>query len=284
MVAFKKELELKGAGGYTANVEVFTSTNELVDICEGRTLGKGFTKDRFAGRGIDEGFCGVKSIDEAKRYLREGWSERVKDMADVVRGVDKVCPQQKRCKFEDGVEGFMPIIPKAIMGLPDSMRTTAMKKMKSKVVDIYYDFTCPSYVSCESILKAGFALAGAIVKLEKMNYRVRLSVMSSYSTSSRGDMCIVRLKSEFQPLDLKRLMFPMMHVAMFRCIMFGWYERCPTSTYIDGYGRALQHIFNTDTIDDMTKNLFGDTAIYISCNQLIDGGDDYLKSIFKGKD
>lgn len=272
------------SGDYKMNVEVFTSTNDLVDVCETRTLNKGFTEDRFGGYKMESEWSGLKSIDEAKTYLREGWSDKVPQLKTVIRNVDKTYPQSKMVKFVDSVEGFIPIVPKAIMGLPDSMRDCTKKVMKGKVINILYDFNFLSGVSNDEIMKAGFDMASMVIKLEKLGYRVRFSSMFTFTDECSADVCIVNIKSETQPLDIKRMMFPMMHTGMYRGVIFGWYERCPSGKYRGGgYGRGLANSLSQKECERIMSEMFSEPTIYVNGKALLDNGEPYLQERFSLK-
>ena len=123
----------------------------------------------------------------------------------------------------------------------------------------------------------------AIVTLENMGYRVNLSIIQSYTERNDGDFLVVKVKSANQHLDLKRVCFPAMHSAMFRVIGFDWYSKFPRGKYRCGYGRNLAASLsdNYEEINNLSKELFGKDAIYVSAKLIQDKDTEYLIKILK---
>lgn len=78
------------------------------------------------------------------------------------------------------------------------------------------------------------------MNLEENGYRVRLDYLKTFmSHDNRIYSFRLPVKNEHQPINLKRLMFPMSHVSMQRFLAFDWLERLPNGKYMSGYGHAL---------------------------------------------
>ena len=78
-------------------------------------------------------------------------------------------------------------------------------------------------------------------------------------------MLRIPLKNEHQPVNIKRLSFPLTHVAMQRFLGFDWFEHVPKSKYIGGLGaplnrtsRGAQSNFRRLLKDNEYLILFGD--------------------------
>ena len=97
-------------------------------------------------------------------------------------------------------------------------------------------------------------------------------------------MLVVKIKDAAQPLDLKRVSFPMTHTAFFRVIGFDWYSKTPRGKYRSAYGHALVNEGRVNKkIDEIAKTMFGENAVYISGEQLRQEGshaEEYLKERF----
>jgi hypothetical protein len=265
------------------NIEKFDSANELVKTCLERKYRSEFGTDTLNGdRDGDKSWTGCKDIKTALDLLSNGWSENVAKLTSKMNGVTQKV-DGKRITFRNDVVGFNPIVPLAIMGVPESMLNSKMKPIKTKVIDVYYDTTVSCGNSPEQIMANGMKVMETVINLEQSGYRVRLSAMQGYTDRNSSDILIVGVKSEYQPLDIKRIMFPLMHPAMFRLVGFGWYERCPTSKYRGGYGHGFAYDFNESQMDSIVKAAFGKTAIYISGKFIQDKSQEHIERQLKGE-
>lgn len=271
--------------GTDVRMEQFDNCREIVQVCKNRPRAKGFYKCHFEeGYKCDKDFEGISKMSEAYDMMNNGWCEKVDALKDSIRNVQQKMASDKISGLKSDVVGFVPIVPNALMGLPNSMLNTNIKPKKNKVINILYglDFSC--YVSTDDILKAGLKVMRHIMKLEAQGFRVRLTAFQCYNPRNNEFQHIltVKCKSEDQPLDAQRVMFPMFHPAMFRSIGFGWYETLPESTYIDGYGAPIHHYMSEKQIDDMMCQLFGRTAVYIDGSAVLDSGETYIQRRLKG--
>lgn len=91
-------------------------------------------------------------------------------------------------------------------------------------------------------------------------------------------MMIVKIKDAAQPVDLKRISFPIAHTAFSRVIGWDWYSRFPKGRYRLGYSSSLtlQNKFR----DDWAKKLFGDNAILIGAKKLMRENEEYIERLF----
>ena len=61
------------------------------------------------------------------------------------------------------------------------------------------------------------------------------------------------IKNEYQPLDLKRILYTMTHVSMFRVLAFDWYQRVPNATHFTNLGCALYNCQHRPQIEEALK-------------------------------
>lgn len=257
------------------HVEHFDSAQEVARTCATRQI----TSDRFDDmrkRHIDSWF-GVKSYDEALELLRNGYQPTV----DAMGGVFKASRNgvAKRITFQNEIQGFAPVVPLALKGVPNCMVNMTMKPIKAKVIDVYYDMTASCSMKSSDIIKAGQALLGTIVELEKQGYRFNIYAVQSYSDEVSCDMLAVKVKSSGQPLDLKRISFPLTHTAFFRVIGFDWYSKVPGGKHRAGYGHALGHEINNSELQESAKQLFGKSAVYFSAANIIGKDKESIKEV-----
>lgn len=254
------------------NVEFYGSANEMASDLETRKI----TDSNFKSNPYDDRSWVGANREETYKMLREGYQPTV----DALKGKTKVTATSKRFRAFNDVHGFAPIVPNAIMGLPNSMVNSSMTPIKTKVLDIYYDMTVSCCVESKDLIKAGQKMLGVILSMEAQGYRFNLYVCQTYADSSSCDMVCVKVKSANQPFDLKRMSFPVSHTAFFRGIGFDWYSKCPTAHYRCGYGTPLYHTKKQDDLKAEFKKLFGKGATYFSAYKLIEKKDEaesYIK-------
>lgn len=268
------KIDVRGHKNYKVQVESYDSAMEVADKCNTRSL----TSDRFEDMRSKcfGGWDGVSSYDEAIDLLRNGYQPIVEDMRGEFKsnrtGIGG------RFKFQNAVAGFAPVVPLAMMGVPNSMIDMRMKPIKTKVIDVYYDMTCSCGTTSEEIIENGKKLLGAIIELEAQGYRFNLYAVQTYCDKTDADMLVVKVKSSTQPLDLKRISFPLCHTAFFRVIGFDWYSKVPNGTYRIGYGHAAYHEFHDD-MNEFYRKLFGQNSVCFSRTAIMNQGKEHIKEV-----
>ena len=268
-----KTVESKVFGG-KLNIEFYTNAQQIVNDLQARKkTSKEFKSDEYA----DPHWVGG-TREQTYTMLKEGYQPTVDKMKDVIKFTAKGVG--KRTQFMNHVEGFAPIVPNAIMGLPNSMITSRTKAIKNKVLDVYYDITANCGTKSKELIEAGQKLLGVILELEAQGYRFNLYVTQDYYDSLKGcDMLCLRVKSANQPFDLKRMSFPLTHSAFFRGIGFEWYSKFPLGTYRFGYGKAISCEKSQEEISAEFKRLFGPSSVYFSVVSLLKKEPDYIKGV-----
>lgn len=268
----------KESCGYKFHIEKFNSAMEVAEINKKRIEMTDGSFHNVRTKSYD-GFEGVSSFAEAEELLVNGYQPTVNAM----RGVFKATKAGTRTRFsfQNNVVGFAPVVPLALKNVPNSMISMTMKPIKAKVIDIYYDMTANCGVESEDIIKAGQALLGTIIEMERQGYRFNLYAVQTYSDKKPQscDMLVVKVKSDHQPLDLKRISFPLTHTAFFRAIGFDWYSRVPGGTYRFRYGRAISYDNKKDKVEKMAKELFGQNAVWFSCTEIMKKDKEYIREV-----
>ena len=188
---------------------------------------------------------------------------------------------QKRISFQNNIVGASPIVPLALKGVPNCMVDMKMKPIKCKVIDVYYDMTCSCGTNSDDIIKNGQKMLGAILDLEHQGYRFNLYAIQTYSDTKSVDLLAVKIKSSNQPLDLRRMSFPLTHTAFFRVIGFDWYSKFPKGTYRGGYGCALGYELSNSEIKEFSRAMFGDNAVYFVGKNILHNDEEYIKEVLK---
>ena len=271
-----KSYESKFFGGYL-NIEMYNSALEMAQDLETREVtSKQFKSDPYE----NPRFVGANR-EQTYTMLREGYQPTV----DALKTKLKITAagQGKRFKSYNDVAGYQPSSPTAIMGLPKSMINSSLKPIKTKVLDVYYEMTCSAYTASSDLIKAGQKMLGVIMELEAQGYRFNLYCTQGYYGSSTGcDMVCIKVKSANQPMDLKRMSFPLSHTAFFRGIGFDWYSKFPKGKFRVGYGSPISAEKSQEAIQEEYQKIFGKNAIYFSATTIIrkrDEAEKYLKEV-----
>lgn len=264
-----------GRKGYKFHIEQFESAMEVVQSCKSRKITDSCFNDKSKETFGD--WEGVKTYDEALGLLNNGYQPTVEAMRGVFKATNS--GTGTRFSFQNDVVGFAPVVPLAMKNVPNCMVSMTMKPIKVKVIDIYYDITNACGVSSEDIIKSGQTMLGTVIEMERQGYRFNLYAVQTYSDSRSCDTLVVKIKSATQPLDLKRISFPLTHTAFFRVIGFDWYSRVPGGTYRGGYGHALAFEFKGDQIKDIWKQIFGKNAVYFSGKEIMGKDKEYIREV-----
>ena len=276
-MAVIKDRAIKVSSIKTINIhmEHFESAQEVAKTCATREITNS-SFDDIPKKDFGD-WQGVKSYGEALDLLRNGYQPTV----DAMNGVFKASKngEAKRIHFQNQIQGFAPVVPLALKGVPNCMVNMTMKPIKAKVIDVCYDMTASCMTSSKKIIEAGQILLGTIVELEKQGYRFNIYAVQSYSDDRSCDMLSVKVKSSGQPLDLKRISFPLTHTAFFRVIGFDWYSKVPGGKYRSGYGCALGYKLDKNGLQEVARNLYGKSAVYFSAAMILNEKKEHIKEV-----
>ena len=224
---------------YEGIMETFDSFNELIKVTKSRksNFGDSRTEKNREWRGCD-------SLEQAQEMMLNGVNDREK-IKKIKSKIEQFHKQQEGSSYSryNEVYGYAPIVPNAILGLPKSMVNSKMNPKKQKVVNLIIDTGVPSGVSAESFESQTVEVISKAVSLEKSGYRIRIDLSKSFNDNriNKKSSYILKycLKRETQPIDIKKMIFPLSNVAVTRYIGFDWYESCPEAKKISGYGYSM---------------------------------------------
>lgn len=229
--------------------EAYENYKEFYDTLMKRQSGAHETLENI----MDEhsaSWVGVSSVSEATNLFLNGWEKPLEKMKVQIDKELKTLENKRCSKTFNNVCGFVPIIPNALMHLPNAMVDTRVEKVKSKVLRFCIMIDRVSSADTDEIIRKMSKQLAYIATLERSGkYRCRLEVFfvafgglningSKYSTS-----CSVLVKSENQLFDTKRLCYPVINPSMLRLLMFGWNESLPmpNNDYrVYGYGTSFE--------------------------------------------
>ena len=227
---------------YNAQIERFDSIAQMLKTIESRPENEVFKGQKPESKNSDKSFSRTSSYEEAMGLITNGWAEPLEQIKKGTGNSFRSNGQVNKSRPQTGIVGYAPCVPNAILGLPNSMIMTEKTPSKVKAVTLLFSMSVTCAYSQEKILKAGIVILNIINDLELAGYRVRLDV-EFFGANKGNDVCSARVtvKDWRQPLDLKKLAFPISHPSMFRRFGFRWLETYPNLTnhgYRHGYGSS----------------------------------------------
>lgn len=262
-------------------IESYNSTADVVKDCKTRKITDNMFDNMQDGRlgGHDASWCGVESYEQALKFLEEGYQPTVEKLKTDIKA--NLQGSGKRVSFHNDIVGYAPIVPLAIQGVPNSMINSRMKPIKAKVIDVYYNMTASSGTSSESIISAGIKLLSTVISLEQQGYRFNIYAVQNYYSNRKCYMLKVKVKDAMQPVDLKRISFPLTHTGFFRVIGFDWYSKCPQAKYLSCYGSSIDYDFDRDKMSKVSNEIFDGNAVWFGCVKIIQEDEKYIEEVLK---
>ena len=157
-----------------AIIESFNSFKELTETTKSRDVNFGNTRN-----GRLSSWEGVRSYEEAYNLLTYGWNEQIKRMKQEIKNLRT--GESEKVTFKNDIVGFAPVVPNAIMGLPNSMINCVRVPKKSKVINIQVSMEFNSNINQDKVFRFGAELINTIMNLEKNGYRVKLEYINVFS-------------------------------------------------------------------------------------------------------
>lgn len=224
--------------------EHFNSISSMINALSTRPENSVFKGKKLDSKMDNYSFNMTHSLDEAYDLCLNGWDEKLAEVKAQFTAATR--PNKNgaidRRRTYNHVVGYTPNVPNAILGLPQSMITTDKQPQKVKVVSIVYSPTGNCTVSADDLIKAGIIVLNIVNQLELNGIRVNLVLQPKGSSDDHQDTAmLVDVKSYRDPLDLRKLCFPLIHPSFFRRLGFRWLETVPGLTdtsYAWGYGHT----------------------------------------------
>lgn len=209
------------------------------DFFENHTYNEALHNFEF---GYDKHLVEIKnSLVEAKKYLSE-------------------FQQRNRQSFLQLPLGFTPIVPNAILGLPNSMLSQNIVKKEIPTAKIFIESCVSCFFSSKDIINYMVIVLALIDLMERKGIRCELySVELNCCSDEEIYIRKVKLKDFAQPLNLYKIQFPIVSPDMLRRIGFDMLEVEPLITkraWRCGYGHPLNREdgFNFELNKDKTLN------------------------------
>lgn len=223
----------------------FSSLEDFYKYITTTPLNDTFRWEKLSSTEISEhknNWTGTRTFEEACELFKNGWTEMSERLKNRLKVEGKFEPSMTSRNVQS-VQGYHPIVPLYLMGIPNNMVRRQMVPMKQKVVTLNKSLNYPFYVKSEQIIDESIKAFRIIQKLESQNYRVNLNlvigVSGLYRCESEKYFIKIRLKSSTEKLNISKLSFPLVHPSMLRRLYFRFMEVHPGvgRTFISGYGK-----------------------------------------------
>lgn len=264
-IDFDMDCKHSGDKKIRVHAENFVSAAELVTYCKGRECVSGMEdNDFFNGRTPDnKRWYDFKSSEDLIALVENGVSntEVIKDAIRYARTA-QVKDEEKLTRRVMDVVGGGVDVPAYLTGIPTCMYGLKRQKVKSRIVKLCIYCKALSHIDVAEYKKAGELIAKTVAKLEKAGYRIRLLAMDAYEDrnwqsrsepkyGNRHGIWIVThmIKRENEPMNYRRVLFPLTRMAYHRGLGFGWMA-VNGAPEIWGLGGSIEGVVTDDNERD----------------------------------
>lgn len=247
--------------------EDFSSLKELIDTLNERPNNDSM-RGRDDSRSTGRGFAGTESYDEAISLLRFGYRDPIPKVKEALHKskmvTSKLYQSIPKPLPKNHIVGFIPNVPNALRGVPQSMITVEKQPQKRRVLSIMYSNCTCGGTDADEMIEAGTALLSAINIIELSGIRTRLKVAFMTADDRHGEFIFptVRVKDFDEQFNLQKLCFPLVHPSMLRRIGFKYLETAPKlkGSY-PGYGHVT-------SFSDLKELVTDPDAVVISLDHI----------------
>ena len=223
-------------------INVFPNINDLVSWC--KKTPRRSTADKSSESRSDTSWYGTKTLEEAYDKLLHTDDELYKKMKEKSREIkiEKILGNTySRNKPFNDVVGFQADVPVYLKGIPQNMINVKPVRRSQKIINICFNISVSCGITREEVEEAGIVYANVIDVLEKAGYRCNLYILSAVDYNSENSYCFVKVKTDREPFNMKKLCFMFGNVGYNRRIMFKWIESSNMSEEPcnGAYGRPL---------------------------------------------
>lgn len=197
-----------------------------------------------------EKFTKTNSFGEAVKLMEHGWTDMAQKLTQKLK-TQTSTQVMRTIQTMVSVQGFQPIVPLYLAGVPQNMVSKQMVAKKQKVINVVKTINYNCGVSTEQIIEESIKAMQIVKKLEAMQYRVNLDIALGVEKDVRL-VARIRVKSAGEKLNVSKLAFPMVHPSMLRRLMFRYIEVSPNTTkrFTFGYGRPVQYNIMQQQMED----------------------------------
>lgn len=226
------------------NQYIFNSINELItELDESKEQNRSNSSDSER----DKDWCDTSSYEEARKYMLEG---KLYDKLniDINKYRTKGTAQKRINRLS--VQGHNVVVPLYLQSIPNNMINNK-KVINNKIITIFYSVQAPHWVDKKDLEDGAIKLFKNIISLEEQGYRVNLYIIEVNADYDGKWGFSLKLKSDRETLNIKKLCFPIISSSFLRRIGFRIKERLYKDWIGSGYGSGR---FEKDTTDKFIKN------------------------------
>lgn len=224
-------------------IDEFRNITHLLNELENRPTNSIFADYDLSSQQIDNDnnpWSGTHTYEEAEELIKFGYDGILDQLKGGLTVPIKAESNVRRPKND--VIGFLPNVPNAIQGLPQSMINIKAVPQKTKVVNIIYAPVSNGGTNPRKFIDAGIKMVNVIHALELNGIRTNLKIAMKFSYSEDEMVAaLVTVKHDSEHLNLKKICFPIAHPAMLRRFGFKWLETSPkiqSHSWLFGYGSS----------------------------------------------
>lgn len=260
--------------------EEFHSIYQLMHTLESRQ-NNSYMKNENQSKEGSKSFTGTQSWNSAIKMLGTGYLEVIPNLQKNIEIQNKI-----NAKYSEAIEkavpkirmqGYVPCVPNAIRGIPQSMISVDKKPMKRKTLHILYSVGANCGTETEWFVKAGTALLSAIDIIEKGGVQTKID-LNFFPALEKDEITFptVTIKNYGERYSVQKISFPLVHPSMFRRIGFRWLETTPEiKQRYYAYGTSPSH----DTLEQEIK--INDPATYLISAKWIHSNNCSVEEILK---
>lgn len=219
-------------------INIFENINEVNQYVTTRPQKSG--RDNSSQEVGDKHWYGTNSFEEAVDILVHGDEElynRTREEIKKLNLTKLLGNVSNRVKYENRQYGCIPNVPAYLNGSPLSMINPEKTELSQKVLNIFLNIRVGGGTEGDKVVKIGSKYLAVIDLLEKAGYRCNL--YSGVANEKWESKCLfmVKVKTDREPFNLKKICFTIANPAMQRRIKFRWMEVNDGADFTNsGYG------------------------------------------------
>lgn len=219
----------------------FNSLEEFYEFIMNTPFNDTFKWGNLISKTGSYSYSQTNSFEEAVELFKTGWqdmSEVLTQRLNVEMGrMEKVMVS----KNVVDVQGYQPIVPLYLNGIPTNMISRKMQPMKQKVITLNKSVSYNMGVNKEQIIEQSIKALAIVKKLENQNYRCNLNIILGTEEPGKSYIVKVKVKSANERLNINKISFPLVHPSMLRRLFLRFIEVYPNVPYSfrEGYGKAM---------------------------------------------
>ena len=231
----------------------FNSLKEFYDYINKTPFNNVFkNKEHSSSSTSRTSWYGTDSFEEATDLFIHGWKDMSNKLEQRIKAESKMESSFGYKNVLD-VQGYQPVVPLYLQGVPTNMMRRKMVPIKSKIITVNKSVNYSGLWNVSDMEDESIKAFKIIKKLEAQGYRCNLNIVLG-TTSDISFYVRIRVKSASEKLNISKLAFPMVHPSMLRRLLFRFIEVHPTVTkeFIFGYGSPISASSMREVFGDYT--------------------------------